>query len=67
MDRALCTAFGAHSVELIAEGKFGRMVTFTGSQISSVPIAEATGKLRTVPLDGGFVRTARSLGICLGD
>lgn len=67
MDRALCTAFGAHAVELIAEGKFGRMVTFTGAQISSVPIAEATGKLRVVPLDGGFVRTARSLGICLGD
>jgi 6-phosphofructokinase 1 len=67
MDRALCTAFGAHAVELIADGQFGRMVTFTGAQISSVPIAEATGKLRVVPLDGGFVRTARSLGICLGD
>ena len=67
MDRALCTAFGAQAVELIAEGKFGHMVTFTGAGISSVPLAEATGKLRTVPLDGGFVRTARALGVCLGD
>lgn len=67
MDRALCTAFGVQAVELIAAGNFGQMVTFTGAQISSVPIAEATGKLRTVPLDGGFVRTARALGICLGD
>jgi phosphofructokinase-like protein len=67
MDRALCTAFGAHAVELIADGKLGHMVTFTGAQIASVPLAEATGKLRTVPLDGGFVRTARALGICLGD
>lgn len=67
MDRALCTAFGVHAVELIASAQFGQMVTFTGTQISSVPIAEATGKLRVVPLDGGFVRTARALGICLGD
>jgi 6-phosphofructokinase 1 len=67
MDRALCTAFGAHAVELIAAGNFGRMVTFTGAQISSAPLSEATGKLRTVPLDGGFVQTARAMGVCLGD
>ena len=67
MDRALCTVFGAKAVELVAEQKFGHMVAFTGSQITSVPLSEATGKLRTVPLDGGFVTTARSLGVCLGD
>jgi ATP-dependent phosphofructokinase / diphosphate-dependent phosphofructokinase len=66
-DRALCTAFGAKAVELIAEQKFGRMVTYTGHSIDSVPIAEATGRLRTVPLDGGFVSSARALGISLGD
>src|SRR4029079_5668893 len=65
MDRALCTIFGAKAVDLIAQKRFGHMVSFTGSQITSVPIAEATGKLRTVPLDGGFVLAARSLGICL--
>ena len=67
MDRALCTIFGAKAVELIAEKRFGQMVSFTGSEITSVPLAEATGQLRTVPLDGGFVTAARSLGICLGD
>jgi ATP-dependent phosphofructokinase / diphosphate-dependent phosphofructokinase len=67
MDRALCTAFGAKAVELIAEKQFGRMVSFSGSQITSVPIADATGQLRTVPLNGGFVTAARSMGICLGD
>jgi 6-phosphofructokinase 1 len=67
MDRALCTAFGAKAVELIAQQKFGQMVAFTGSQIVAVPIREATGQLRTVPLDGGFVTSARALGICLGD
>jgi ATP-dependent phosphofructokinase / diphosphate-dependent phosphofructokinase len=67
MDRALCTVFGAKAVELIADQKFGHMVAFTGSQITSVPLNEATGKLRRVPLDGGFVTAAREMGICLGD
>jgi 6-phosphofructokinase 1 len=67
MDRALCTAFGAKAVELIAEKKFGQMVSFTGSQITSVPLSQATGQLRTVPLDGGFITSARAMGICLGD
>jgi 6-phosphofructokinase 1 len=67
MDRALCTVFGTKAVELIAEKQFGHMVSFTGSGIASVLLSEATGQLRTVPLDGGFVTSARELGICLGD
>ena len=55
------TIFGAKAVELISEKKFGQMVAFTGSQVTGVPLAEATGQLRTVPLDGGFVTAARSL------
>jgi ATP-dependent phosphofructokinase / diphosphate-dependent phosphofructokinase len=67
MDRALCTVFGTQAVELIADGNFGQMVAYTGAQVISVKISEATGRLRTVPLNGGFVRSARALGICLGD
>jgi phosphofructokinase-like protein len=67
MDRALCTLFGAKAVELIAEGKFGQMVAHTGTSVESVPLAEAIGHLRTVPLDGGYVHAARALGISLGD
>jgi 6-phosphofructokinase 1 len=67
MDRALCTIFGSKAVELIAHKRFGQMVSFTVSGVTSVPLSEATGELRTVPLDGGFVTAARSLEICLGD
>lgn len=67
MDRALCTMFGTHAVELIAERQFGRMVAFTGSEVASVTLREATGSLRTVRLQGSFVQSARALGICLGD
>ncbi len=67
MDRVLCTLFGAKAVELITEGRFGRMVAHNGQYVDSVLLAEATGRLRTVPLDAGFVHATRSLGICLGD
>ena len=67
MDRALCSMFGAKAVDLIAQQQFGQMVAHTGKALGSVPISEAVGQLRTVPLDDGFVQTARALGICLGD
>jgi phosphofructokinase-like protein len=67
MDRALCTAYGAKAVDLIAEKQFGQMVALSGGQITGVPLSKATGQLRTVPLDGGFVTAARAMGICLGD
>src|SRR6266446_2932200 len=66
-DRALCSMFGATVVELVSDGDFGKMVPFTGPQIGAIKISHAIGKLKTVRTDGNFVRTARALGICLGD
>jgi 6-phosphofructokinase 1 len=66
-DRALCSSFGAHAVELIAQKRFGRMVAWQGLQISDVPISEAIGKLKNVEIGGSLVRTARALGISVGD
>jgi ATP-dependent phosphofructokinase / diphosphate-dependent phosphofructokinase len=65
-DRALCSMFGAVAVDLVAAGDFGKMVAFTGQQVAGIPISEAVNRLKTVPTDGGLARTARSLGICLG-
>ncbi len=66
-DRALCSMFGAVAVELVAAGEFGKMVAFTGQQVGAVEISQAVGRLKTVPPDGGLVKTARALGICVGD
>src|SRR5436190_808992 len=66
-DRALCSMFGATAVELIAAGDFGKMVAFNGPQVGAIKISEAIGKLKAVRLEGNLVRTARALGICLGD
>ena len=64
---AVWREFGAKAVELVAEGKFGQMVAYTGTHVVGVPLIDAVGSLRTVPLDGGFIWTARSIGVCLGD
>jgi 6-phosphofructokinase 1 len=66
-DRALCSMFGAMAVELIATGDFGKMVAFTGPGVGAVALSEAVGRLKTVPPDGNLARTARALGISLGD
>jgi 6-phosphofructokinase 1 len=66
-DRLLCTRFGARAVQLIAEEKYGYMVALQPPDTTAVKLTEAIGRLRTVPLDGDIVQTARALGITFGD
>lgn len=66
-DRLLCTRFGARAVQLIAEEKYGYMVALRPPDTVAVKLTEAIGRLRTVPLDGDIVQTARALGITFGD
>jgi ATP-dependent phosphofructokinase / diphosphate-dependent phosphofructokinase len=66
-DRALCTMYGVEAVERIAAGDYGTMVAFLGSTIGAIKISAAIGKLKTVAPDGALARTARALGISLGD
>ena len=67
MDRILATRLGAHAVELIAENKFGLMVTQIGNSITSVPLAQVGGKLKLVPANHALIRKSRKMGICFGD
>jgi 6-phosphofructokinase 1 len=66
-DRALCSMFGATAVDLIAAQDFGKMVAFVGPGVGAVKISDAVGRLKTVPPDANLPRTARALGISLGD
>jgi len=66
-DRLLCTRFGVRAVRLIAEEQYGMMVALRPPDTDAVPIKEAVGRLRLVPLNGDILRTARELGISLGD
>jgi 6-phosphofructokinase 1 len=66
-DRVLATRLGAAAVRLAAAGGFGRMVALKGDCITDLPLAEALAVPRRVDLQGDAVRTARGMGICLGD
>ncbi len=66
-DRLVAAAFGVHAVELVAQGKFDRMVAWSNRQVIDVPIDEAIASYQVVDLNGALVKTARALGICLGD
>ena len=66
-DRVLALRFGAAAVHLVAQGLFGHMVGYQPPDMVPVPIRDAVARLRRVPLESGTVRTARTLGICLGD
>ncbi len=66
-DRVLATRFGVAAVDLVAEGKFGKMVALRADSIIAVDIANAIGQLKTVHPDGELVRTARAIGIGFGD
>ena len=66
-DRLLSLRFGAAAVRCVAAKQFGVMVALDPPEIVAVPFSEALGAPRTVPLDSDTIRTARDIGICLGD
>lgn len=67
LDRLLGLRFGAAAVRALDEGEDGIMVGLQPPDVVYVPLAEATRRLKTVPLDGDTVLTARDLGINFGD
>jgi 6-phosphofructokinase 1 len=50
-DRVLATRFGLHAITAAHEGDWGKMVALHGTDIVRVPLASATEKLKTVPLE----------------
>jgi len=67
IDRQISLRFGAAAVRCLAAGKSGVMVALDPPTVRLVPLAAATRRMRTVPLDCDTIVTARELGVCLGD
>ncbi len=67
LDRILATRFGVMAVKLIAEGRFGRMVSYESYRVDSVPIEDAVSALKTVDPESEVVAAARAIGVCFGD
>ncbi len=66
-DRLISLRFGAAAVRGLAEGRVGTMVALDPPTVRYVPLAQATGRMKVVPLDCDTIVTARDLGISFGD
>lgn len=66
-DRVLSTRLGAAAAELIREKKYGYMVVVDNDEIKAAPLAEVSGKLKTVDPDSEIIRHAKLVGISFGD
>ncbi len=66
-DRILASQFGVKAFEMVLEGKFGEMVSYKDSKITSVSLKDATKEYNYVNLDDYLVKSARGMGISFGD
>lgn len=81
-DRVLSTKYGTKAMELAMEGKFGVLTVLKNGKLDSVPLEEVVGEnkelgaveggtkesnVRFVTMDDELVKTARHIGMCLGD
>lgn len=66
-DRILATQFGVKAMELAIEGTFGKMVAYQHPSIVAVPFLEAISNYNFVKPNSSLVKTARGIGMCLGD
>ena len=81
-DRVLSTKYGAKAMELAMEGKFNVLTVIKNGKVDYVPLEDVVGNnkvigavsgntpesnLRKVTMDDDLVKTARDIGISLGD
>ena len=65
-DRVLATSLGVAAADMLAKGKYGRMVALIGDIIGSVDLSVPEDKVKSVPVDHYMVDTAQAVGSCIG-
>ena len=81
-DRVLSTKYGAKAMELALEGKFNVLAVLKDGKLDSIPLEEVIGNnkeigaveggteesnMKIIKMDDDLIKTARDVGICLGD
>jgi 6-phosphofructokinase 1 len=66
-DRLLGSRFGAAAVRALDEGQNGVMVALNEPNVEFVSLADAVGRLRTVPMECDTLLAGRELGTSFGD
>ncbi len=66
-DRVLATEFGGKAIELLMAGERSRLVVMKSGIVTHIPLQDAAGKQRLIPLDHPLLRAARDVGTSFGD
>ncbi len=81
-DRILSTEYGAKAMDLALEGKFSVLTVLKNGKLDYVPLEDVVGNnkkigavgggtkesnTKVVKMDDDLIKTARNIGICLGD
>ncbi|MCI8700236.1 MAG: ATP-dependent 6-phosphofructokinase [Clostridia bacterium] len=81
-DRVLSTQYGAKAVELAMNGIFNVLVTYKGGEFGYVTLEDVVGNnkkvgaasgntaesnIRKITMDHSLIKTAKNIGICLGE
>ena len=81
-DRVLSTKYGAKAMELAIQGKFNVLTVLKNGKLDYVDLEDVVGcnkeigavqdgsisnNVKLVTMDDDLVKTARDIGICLGD
>ena len=66
-DRVLAAQFGVKAFEMAMNGDFGKMVSYRLPDFVAVPLKDAIAKPNLIKKNDALVKTARGLGICLGN
>lgn len=66
-DRILSTRYGVAATKALKDGNYGAMVSLQGSAVTTVPLEDAIGELKKVPVDHEMIQVARAVGISFGD
>ncbi|MGB0681957.1 MAG: ATP-dependent 6-phosphofructokinase [Magnetovibrionaceae bacterium] len=66
-DRVLASAFGVHAVDLLAKGQTNRMVAWANRNVIDVTLDDVVATENRVDPKDALIKTAKGLGICLGD
>jgi len=66
-DRILATQFGVKAFEMVLNNEFGKMVTYVNGEINTVLLKDAVKNYKFIDKDSYLIKTARGVGMCLGD
>lgn len=66
-DILLATKLGNAAADFLANKDFGKLVAVKDGKITGTPLSEVAGVIKEIPEDEPMLKTARDLGICLGD